>query len=438
MKQHSKVRGIVSAALATAMVVALAACGGDGDAGESTTEEEQVTSLTVVSGNQTWVEGISERLGEFEDLTGIEVTVETYGNEQLNDQYKVKLNASSDEFDVMVFQVQDVMREFVRNGWLTDLTEYVTSDAEWDWEDFQPATRDAATLDGEVYAVPLMTERHVMYYRADVLAEAGIEVPSTLEELAAAAAALHDPDNGFYGIAMRGQRVPAVTQFSSFLYSFGGDFQDGSTATVDTPEAIEAFQFYGDLLRNYGPPGVTNMGWIEASAIFAQGSAAFYLDADSQAYTFLDPEQSAVVDTVDYAPFPAGPAGSKPYSIVPWSAGINAFSTKQDAAWEFIKWSTSAEMLKELMIEHTLPGPRSSTWADAEATAAFPEGLVENVNISSDTAVGHDRPQLEQVARAREYIGGPIITAIEGGDVSAVVEEANYGFQALLDEDFGE
>jgi hypothetical protein len=41
------------------------------------------------------------------------------------------------------------------------------------------------------------------------------------------------------------------------------------------------------------------MGWPEASAIFAQGNAAFYLDADSQAYTFLDPASSAVVDTVE-------------------------------------------------------------------------------------------------------------------------------------------
>lgn len=432
MKRSRKPGRGLAVTLVASLVTVLAACSGGGGG-----QDEEVTSLTVVSGNQTWVEGIQERLDEFEELTGITVTVETYGNEQLNDQYKVKLNASSSDFDVMVFQVQDVMREFVRNGWLVDMTDYVTSDADWDWEDFQPAARDAATLDGSVYAVPLMTERHVMYYRTDILEEAGIPVPATLEELEAAAAALHDPGSGFYGIAMRGQRVPAVTQFSSFLFSFGGDFQDEATATVDTPEAIEALTLYGDLLRNYGPPGVTNMGWIEASAIFAQGSAAFYLDADSQAYTFLDPDQSAVVETVGYAPFPAGPAGSRPYSIVPWSAGINEFSTKKDAAWEFIQWSTSKEMLKELMIENTLPGPRTSTWDDPEATGGFPAGLVENVQLSTEGSVGHDRPQLEQVARAREYIGGPIIAAIEGGDVAAAAEEANAGFQTLLDEDFG-
>lgn len=424
-------RKTAAAFAAVAIALPLAACGGGGE----TTQDEAVTSITVVSGNNPWVQGIEKHLAEYQEATGVEVNIETYGNEQLNDQYKVKLNSSDAGFDVMVFQVQDVAREFSRNQWLYDMADHVTEDSDWNWEDFQQSSRDAVELDGAIYGVPLMTERHVMYYRSDLLEEAGIPVPTTLDELEEAAAALHNPGENMTGIAMRGQNVPAVTQFSSFLFSYGGDFQDGSTATVNTPEAIEAYETYGRLLREYGPAGVTSMGWVEASALFAQGRAAFYLDADSQAYTFLDPGSSAVVDVVDYAPFPAGPAGSHPYSIVPWTAGINAFSTKQQAAWEFIKWATSEEMFKTLMAEDTVPSPRDSTWADDAATAAFPAGLVENVQITASTAVGHDRPQLEQVARAREFVGAPIVTAIEGGDVAADAETANAQFQELLDSD---
>lgn len=54
---------------------------------------------------------------------------------------------------------------------------------------------------------------------------------------------------------------------------------------------------------------------------------------------------------------------------------------------------------------------------------------------TAETAVGHDRPQLEQVARAREFVGGPIVTAIEGGDVAAEADSANEQFQELLDAD---
>jgi multiple sugar transport system substrate-binding protein len=259
-------------------------------------------------------------------------------------------------------------------------------------------------------------------------------VPETLDELEAAAAKLNDPSNGFYGIAMRGARVPLVTQLSSFIYSFGGDFQDEKgNASIDTPEAIEAYEFYGNLLRNYGPPGATNMGWVEASAIFAQGNAAFYIDADSQAYTFLDPTKSAVVDTVGYASFPAGPDGSRPYNIVPQTVGINEFSKKKDAAWDFLQWATNKENTKQLLSEETVSVARQSAWDDPDAAAAYPAGLLDVIRNLSPDAVGHDRPQLEQIARAREIVGGPAVTAIEGGDVQAAVKQANEEFQDLLD-----
>jgi multiple sugar transport system substrate-binding protein len=415
--------------LAIALAAGMTACAG----GTSGSSSEKVTDLTLIAANSPWTEGLKTLAEDYEDETGITVNLEFYGNEQLNDTLKVKLNARSSDFDIYGYQVQDVMREFSRNGWLADMTDYVESDPEWNWDDFQQSARDAVTLDDTVYGVPVMTERHIMYYRADLLEAAGIPVPTTLDELAAAAEKLNDPDKGFYGIAMRGAKVPLVTQFSSFLYSYGGDFQDeDGNATVDTPEAQEAYAFYGGLLKDYGPPGATNMGWPEASAIFAQGNAAFYLDADSQAYTFLDPASSAVVDTVAYGAFPAGPAGSHPYSIVPQTVGINEYSTKKDAAWDFIKWVTNEENSKALLADETVPSARDSVWADDAATADFPAGLVEIVRNSEGT-VGHDRPQLEQVALAREIVGAPAISAIEGGDVEAAAEKANADFQDLID-----
>lgn len=417
----------VAAPLVIALAAGMTACAGGGSS-------EEVDELTLIAANSPWTEGLKTLAADYEEETGIKVNLEFYGNEQLNDTLKVKLNAQSKDFDIYAFQVQDVMREFSRNGWLTDMTAYVEGDAEYNWADFQSSARDAVTLDGVVYGVPVMTERHIVYYRSDLLAEAGIPVPTTLDELEAAAAALHDPDNGFYGIAMRGAKVPLVTQFSSFLYSFGGEFQDAEgNATIDTPEFQEAAEFYGGLLKNYGPAGVTNMGWVEASAIFAQGNAAFYLDADSQAYTFLDEANSAVVDTVAYASFPEGPAGSLPYNIVPQTVGINSYSEKKDAAWDFIKWVTNEEQTKWMLSEATVPVARESAWADDTATAGFPAGLVDIIRNIGDSSVGHDRPQLEQVPLAREIVGGPVVVAIEGGDVAASAASAQTAFQDLLD-----
>lgn len=427
--KSKKARAALAVPMVGALAFGLAACGGNNEA-----ESGDVKSITVVAANSPWTEGLKDLAKEYEEETGVKVNVEAYGNEQLNDNLKVKLNAQSADFDAYAYQVQDIMREFSRNGWLADMTEYVEADSDWDWSDFQESARDAVTLDGVVYGVPVMTERHIMYYRSDLLEQAGIAVPETLEELEAAAAKLNDPANNFYGIAMRGARVPMVTQLSSFLYSYGADFQDkDGNASIDTPEAIEAINFYGNLLNKYGPPGASNMGWVEASAIFAQGNAAFYLDADSQAYTFLDEDNSAVADTVAFGRFPEGPDGSKFYNIVPQTIGINEFSKKKDAAWEFIKWVSDKENSEKLLSDYTVPVARQSAWNNDEATSNFPAGLVEIVRNANDGAVGHDRPMLEQVAAAREIVGGPAVTAIEGDDAASAAKSANEQFQQLLD-----
>ncbi|MDQ4213497.1 sugar ABC transporter substrate-binding protein [Microbacterium capsulatum] len=426
----------LAAPIAGALVISLAACGGASgtSAGsDKAGDGKKVTDLTIIAANSPWTAGLKTLAADYKKETGVTVNIQAYGNEQLNDTLKVKLNAKSSDFDILGYQVQDVMREFSRNGWLEDMTKDVTSDSSWNWKDFQPAARDAVQLDGKVYGVPVMTERQIVYYRTDLLKAAGLEAPKTLEELEADVAKLNDPANGVYGIAMRGSRVPLVTQLSSFLYSYGADFQDKKgKASLDTPQAIKAIQLYGDLLHKYGPPGSTNMGWVEASAIFAQGKAAFYIDADSQAYTFLDKQKSSVVDTVGFAQFPAGPAGSKFYNIVPQTIGINAFSTKKAAAWDFIKWVSNEKNSKWLLSKATVPVARQSAWDDSTAAASFPAGIVKIIRTVSDHGVGHDRPQLEQVAAARDIVGGPVVTAIEGGDVKADAKSANSKFQDLL------
>jgi len=323
-------------------------------------------------------------------------------------------------------------KQFQKNGWYTDLAPFAQNDADIDLDDFFPAALLAETVDGALTGIPIVTEQEIIYYRKDLFAEHGIKVPTTMEELEEAAAYFNDPANGFFGFVSRGQRSPAVTQFSSFLYSFGGNFDVDGKATLNTPEAIEAFTFYGDMLRNYGPPGVLNMSWPQALAIFAQGSAAMYTDASVFYSNMLDPEQSDVGELVGFAQFPAGPAGSKPYSIVSWGISMAAGSRQKDAAWEFIKWATSKEVTLRAQ-QSQVPSARTSAWADPRGVEKFPAQLVEVIMASSEGAMPYDRPNVIAVGEARDIVGTVIVTGIEGGDVAGAAERANREYQALLD-----
>lgn len=426
-----KRRSIVKFAAAAAVLsLGLTACGGGGGGGET----KASGTVRVTLANHVWTEGIKASIPEFEKATGLKVELTQLGEDQLSDQYNVKLNAGTDEIDVMMYRPLQEGKAFAKNGYLADLTNKVSQDAGWDWKDYQDGPVKASTVDGKVVGVPIITEREVLYYRKDLLKAAGLAVPKTMDELQAAAKTIATSSPDTAGFVARTNKSAAVTQFSSFLYSFGGDFVDASgKSAVGSDAAKKAYAFYGGLIKNFGPKNVsTDMSWPEAMAVFTQGKAAFYTEADSLYKNATDPAKSKVADNVGFAALPAGPAGSKPYNIASWGLAVNKASSNQDNAWKFIQWATSKE--RTLAAQKAgVPGARSSVWADPAGTSTYPKDLAEAIASSAKVGVGHDRPEVVTVGKAREIVGTPIVSTITGADASAAAEKASSDFQKFLD-----
>jgi multiple sugar transport system substrate-binding protein len=411
--------------LATAGAAALASC-----APRATTARPDAP-LRIMAINHVWSQAVTAYLPEFEDLVGRRVTMQMLTADQLSNSYNVKLNASATDIDVMMVRALQDQLLFARNGWLADLTGRTGNDTGFDWDDFQEAPRDRSVTAGKVLSVPVVTERPALYYRKDLVERFG-GPPGTLDDLMAMSLELADRGNGLFGYVGRGQRSGAVSQWSSFLYSFGGDFTDErGRSGIGTPEAIAAYEYYGTLLDRTGPPGVTNMSLEQAMPIFAQGKAAFYVDADAIYSNFLDPDISTVQDTVGFAPFPAGPAGARPHNIPSWSLAVNTFSLLQDDAWAFIRWASSPEMVVRLQAEG-IPGARTSAWEDPATLAAFPPDLAEAMRVNAANGIGHDRPEVIQVGRARDIVGRPLVAGILGQAVPPVARDADDEFSDFL------
>ncbi|MBP6440149.1 MAG: sugar ABC transporter substrate-binding protein [Caldilineaceae bacterium] len=390
------------------------------------------TTLRLIGANHPWQVAITPLLAEFEAATGIKVNFEAYGEDQLNQKLTTEFTAGSSDIDVFMQRPLQEARVMQMNGWYEDLTACVADEA-YDFADLADGAVGTTTVNGVLTGIPIVTEQEVLYYRKDLLEAAGLAVPTTLDELKAAAEALTDKDNEMYGFVARGQRSPLVTQFSSFLYSSGGDWFDADRkATINTPEALAAIDLYATLLREYGPPGVLNMSWPQAVAIFAQGNAALYTDASSIYANVLDPTLSTVADKTGVAVFPAGPAGSVMYNVTSWGLAMYSGSKNKEAACEFIKWATSKDIVLKTQGEGAVPGARESVWADPAGAAAFPADWVAAVAASANGR-GYDRPLVTAVTEARDIIGGAVNVAIEGGDYVAAANEANAQFQALLD-----
>ncbi len=424
-------RAIIGTSVAVVAAMGLAACGGGDDSGSGS----DTVRVTLV--NHVWTENIKKALPEFEKQTGLKVEVTQLGEDQLSDQYNVKLNAGSSDLDVMMYRPLQEGKLFAKNKYLADLTDKAKSDSAFEVGDFQAGPVQATTYEDKLVGVPIITEQEVLYYRKDLLEKSGFTAPpKTLDELKAQAAKVEADNPGVAGFVARTGKAAAVTQFSSFLYSFGGDFVDASgKASVNTEQAKQAYAYYGGLLREHGPDNIsTDMSWSEAMAIFTQGKAAFYTEANSLYKNATDPAKSKVSDTVGFATFPAGPAGSKPYNIPSWALAVNDASKNKDNAWKFIQWAAGKEQALEQQ-KAGVPGARTSVWANPEGTATYPADLAEATKVSTANGIGHDRPLVERVAQAREIVGQPIVDAITGKDPAASADAANEAFQKFLDDE---
>ena len=389
------------------------------------------THLHFVAANHPWLNALLPLLPDFEAASGIDLSLETYFESQLSELLPGLL--ASGEVDAFMFRPAQEARLLWRAALVSDLDALATADSAWNLADWQPGAYDALLVDDHRTGVPLVVERQVLYYRADLLAAAGLPVPATLDALRTTAAALHDPAHELYGIVLRGEGSSSVTQFSGFLYSFGGDWLNADgTSAIASPQAIAAYTEYGHLLRDYGPPNAESMSWPQASTLFKQGHAALYIDADVLQATVLDPASSAVVGRVGFAPFPAGPAGSRPYRTTTWALGISADTPNAAAVWEFVRWATSPSIVAQLQIESGIVGARQSVMARPDSLSGLPPDLAAVLADPNAETVPVDRPLVLAVGTARSIVGAPIEAAIRGEDVATAAAAASAAFDRLL------
>lgn len=395
------------------------------------------TELSFVGVNNVISDNILENIDELEEKFGITLNFQQFSNEQASNKLAVSFAAGGGDVDAFMLRPLNETKLFIQNGWLACLDDYIEAQPEVAAVDdfFESSLGVCVDDSGSVHALPIMVEGAVVYYNKKIFEDKGIDkVPTTMDEMMEVAKKCHDPENDICGFACRGKGGDAVTMFSPFLRAFGGDFFDEEgNAAINTPEALAAFEFYGDILRNYGPQGVLNMGWTETMAVFTQGKAAMRLDADTNIPNVLDPDTSLVpAEDVGYFMVPVGPNGdSGTFKVTPWALGVSYGSKQKDAAWAFISWAAGKEM--DLKCQYAGgSSARKSTWEVPDANT-WPQELIDVANESAKTAHPTDRPYMINVGEARTVIGEVIVAAINGEDYKAAADKANADLQELID-----
>jgi multiple sugar transport system substrate-binding protein len=394
------------------------------------------TEIRFLMNRHPFTNFLEPHIEEFEELTGIDVVLEIFPEDQFRQRRLLEASSGANTLDGYMIMPGQVGAQYLGAGWVRYIDDLIAdpslTNPELNIDDFFEGAMSTFRDGEQVFGLPLQIESSLLFYRTDLFAEAGLDgPPETMEELLEYAEVLNQ--DGRAGFAMRGRGAAATSQIVNFLYSFGGQWLDeeGNSA-LDSEGSVEALEFYANLLRNYGPPGPANMHWSEVTSLYAQDQAAMIFDANVFRSIMEDPEQAVDVvrENTAYAPLPAGPDGRVPAVLV-WGMSVNEASENPGAAWYFIQWALSQENQLAAALEG-VPAARASAWADEEFQARAPSSWINASQQSFDVGQPDWNPPVVPVAEVRDAYGRAIVAALNGDNIPQNLERAAQEMDRII------
>jgi sorbitol/mannitol transport system substrate-binding protein len=348
------------------------------------------------------------------------------------------------QFDVMTIGMYETPI-WGRKGWLRE----ITPTAAYDVGDLLPAMKNGLSVKGKLYAAPFYGESSMLMYRSDLMQKAGIQMPQqpTWKQVYDAAAKIHDPAAGVYGICLRGKPGwgDNMALITTMVNAHGGQWFDMDwKPQLESKPWKEGVSFYVDLLNKYGPPGSSANSFNEILALFNAGKCGMWVDATIAASFISDPKQSKVADKVAYAQAPSAATTKGANWLWAWALGIPVSTKQPEAAQKFIAWATSKEYIQLVAAETgwgSVPtGTRVSTYKSPEflKAAKFADAekkAIDSANPNDSTLpkspyVGVQFASIEEFQSIGIAVGQQMSAALAG---KVSVDEALKASQAAAD-----
>ncbi len=304
----------------------------------------------------------------------------------------------------------------VRAGQVEPLDDLYTEEVK---KDFHPNNLADNTVGGKIYAVKMIDDMGLLYYRKSLLQEKGITPPQTMDELIAAAKAL---DTGRTKGLFVGNDGGIAALHTIAPWSAGSDFVNPETNEIifNNERTVLAYQ----KVKELNDSGALLIGaptdWWDPSAL-TQGLAAMQWTG----LWAMPGITKALGDDFGVLPWPALDAQGKPATfwdgwsemVNPRGANKNVAEAKKFVGWLWIE-RTDLQQDWSLSYGFHVP-PRNSAASAAEPLKSGP--AAEAVNILNQ----HGRIMPPQWTKAMETtISDAIARIIQGGDATAEVAGA--------------
>jgi multiple sugar transport system substrate-binding protein len=377
----------------TSMLIgsALAGCSNGGEtkepdsSGGDNTEKAEVVEVSLAGwgGNQSEQELLQQTLDEFmASHPNIKVNYEVI-SDQYMDVIKTRLigGEGPDVFYLDAFEAPAL----IETGVVEPLDSYVTE--EFDVDDFEKPLLEAFKKDGVSYGFPKDFSTLALFYNKKMLEEAGVEVPTTWDELREASKAL-TKGTDVYGFGV----APELARQFFFGEALGGKIVTDNLASFADDKVVKALQPIVDqhlVDKTSAQPNEVGAGW--GGEMFGQGKAAMVIEGN-WAIPFLQDTFPDVDFGTAEIPTVNGEKGTMAYTV---AYVMNASSQKKEAAWELLSYLTGKEGM--------------NTWTSKGFALPTRKSVASELGYDKDTLRG---PIVAGASYATVWAAGPNLPTI--------------------------
>jgi multiple sugar transport system substrate-binding protein len=174
----------------------------------------------------------------------------------------------------------DVFADYQADDLLLPAQDYVSEET---YSKMYESFLEQSEIDGTVWAIPDLASARALYYNVDILEAAGVEVPTTWDELTAACEAIKAYDDSIYpwGIDMTTDEGQAA--FAYYTWNNGGGFVDeNGDWALNSAENVEAIEYAIGLVNaGYTNSDPANDTRYDLQDMFGAGQIAMVIAPNS-------------------------------------------------------------------------------------------------------------------------------------------------------------
>ncbi len=301
---------------------------------------------------------------------------------------------------------------------------------------FYPVAAKQLSVQGKIVGIPLMYDGLALFYNKDILKTANAEAPQTWAELRTLADSLTVPSDknmrGNAPLQRSGMAIGNVANVEHFADILGLlILQNGGDLTKpNSPEVRDALLFYTNFIKE-------DMVWSSSlpssTVAFARGDVAMMLAPSWRIHDVknLNPN-------LNFGIAPAPKLGDTRLGWASyWAEGVNSKSKNQEGAWAFLKYLSSAEVMKKLYSEASTVRSFGEIYSRQDlAKELNGDEMVSQFLVDAPSADGwfvssftHDSGINDQLIK---YYADAVNGILEGKTIDEVLQTVDSGTTQVL------